>query len=279
MVTEQAHPTAPPGLQPPTPASSASSLRDPVEAADIDAGLLGAHRTRVAKLQEQLERRLADQTLVAEMAEQAFQGPKYDRFADELAAYGMGVMRGWLHSGYAFAISTSRGYPLRTEERDLHLFATDATARTDLAVATVAKALPSFRERALLGGGWQPARGASVTTYFMGACAYSFPNEFRRQQAQRRRWERDSEIGYLASCRTDSQAIDTSALAVGDLRVREELHRLPPRTAAVLALTLDGYSQQEIAELTDGSSTRAVEGVLHRWRKDARERLDQEGEL
>ncbi len=38
-----------------------------------------------------------------------------------------------------------------------------------------------------------------------------------------------------------------------------------PRTRAIVALRMDGYLK-EIAEMLGETSTRAVEGVLYRWR-------------
>ncbi len=47
---------------------------------------------------------------------------------------------------------------------------------------TVAKALPRFKEHALAGGGLRFEGGASLPTYFTGACLYIFPNEFRARR-------------------------------------------------------------------------------------------------
>ena len=43
----------------------------------------------------------------------------------------------------------------------------------------VADALVYFREHALVQGGWSPTGGASLTTFFVGACVQVFPNVFR----------------------------------------------------------------------------------------------------
>jgi DNA-directed RNA polymerase specialized sigma24 family protein len=50
------------------------------------------------------------------------------------------------------------------------------------------------------------------------------------------------------------------------MRVREDLGRMDPRTRAIVALRMDGYRQEEIAEMLGETSVRAVEGVLYRWR-------------
>jgi DNA-directed RNA polymerase specialized sigma24 family protein len=70
---------------------------------------------------------------------------------------------------------------------------------------------------------------------------------------------------------------DPAVLVTGDIRVREDLARAPKREADIVALTLDGYSQEEIKEILGVRSVRAVEGVLHRWRTKENQRLGRGG--
>jgi len=64
---------------------------------------------------------------------------------------------------------------------------------------------------------------------------------------------------------TDSVS-DPAVIATGNIRVRDHLRGIDPRSQAIVALTLDQYSQEEIVELLGEHSIRAVEGVLYRWR-------------
>lgn len=41
---------------------------------------------------------------------------------------------------------------------------------------------------------------------------------------------------------------------------------------AIVALTLDGYSQDEIRELVNATTVRVVEGSLYRWRTKAKQK-------
>jgi DNA-directed RNA polymerase specialized sigma24 family protein len=59
---------------------------------------------------------------------------------------------------------------------------------------------------------------------------------------------------------------DPADLVAGTMRVQEDLARMDPRTRAIVALRMDGYRQEEIAEMLGETSVRAVEGVLYRWR-------------
>ncbi|MFK4106707.1 hypothetical protein ACI2L1_43015 [Streptomyces sp. NPDC019531] len=241
----------------------------PLEAQDemsaVDAG-------RSRKLQENLDRRMADQRMVRLLSEYGFAGVRYDRFAEVLARYGISVLRGWLYSGYVFRLVASRGFDLKPHERELEDLERDSDLREELATMTVARALPLFRQRALVEAGWRADGGASIATYFMGACAYEFPNEYRRHRVQQRRWHHGQiaeEISYAGSSAVRGIAEEV----LGNLRVLEELRAIDdPRTRATVALTIDGYSQEEIQQLLDSASIRAIEGLLYRWRTKAKQR-------
>lgn len=249
------------------------ALGSPVPLSAVLSNITPALAGETRRLQESLQRRIADQELLAQLAEHDFTGPRYDRFEHELAAYGISVMRGWMHSGHVFKLVTSRGFCLYPGEAELEELLRDSDAREELANMTVARALSRFKEHALVGGGWQSDGGASLPTYFMGACLYVFPNEFRARRAYQRRWSRAHQVEatYLEPIAgtISNPAIITASL----LRVCEDLGRLDDRTRAVVALVLDGYSQEEIVELLNEPSVRAVEGVLYRWRAKEKKRM------
>ncbi len=48
-----------------------------------------------------------------------------------------------------------------------------------MAGEVVTVALAPFRDEVLLPGLWDPAKGASLTTYFVGQCILRFPNVYR----------------------------------------------------------------------------------------------------
>jgi len=131
----------------------------------------------------------ADRKLVDVLAAGGFAGPGFDRFRDELARYAVSVLSGWMYSGYVFQLAARRGLVLRPSAGELDELHRDPSLRQELAVMVVAVALPDFREHALVGGGWRPDGGASLTTYFLGACLTVFPNEFRKYRTQRQRWQ------------------------------------------------------------------------------------------
>ncbi len=215
---------------------------------------------------------LSDHELVETLKARGFAGPLYDRFRDDLARYAMSVLVGWMRSGYIFHLTTRRGLALHPTERDLDRLRRDADVSTEIASAVVAVALRRFRDEALVGGGWRQDRGASLTTYFVGACVPAFANEFRRYSAEARRIRAQDSAAVVVMPPEADQAADPANVAIGIMSVRNELAGLDPRTRAVVALRIDGYDLQEIAEILGETSVRAVEGVLYRWRTKERNR-------
>jgi DNA-directed RNA polymerase specialized sigma24 family protein len=218
------------------------------------------------QLDEGLRRRAADQELRDELARHDFAGPQYRRFQEELARYGTAVLRAWMHSGYVFKLTASRGFSLFPTDAELEELHQDSDARDDLANMTVAVALPQFRDRALAGGGWRAEGGAALPTYFMGACLYVFPNEFRKRRVQDEKSRRQDRLDPAVALTEKERRIDPAAEATGNIYVADRIRSADPRAQAVVALTVDGWSQEEIAELLGKRSVRAVEGTLYRWR-------------
>ena len=255
-----------------------SELGKPVPAAAIADSVDPELGEDAKREQESMQRRLADHEMLQVLASDSFVGPRYDRFVSQLAKYGISVLRGWMYSGYLFQLVSARGRNLHPAEWELERLVRDSDVREELANMTVALALPGFRDRALIGGGWRVDGGAGVPTYFMGACVHGFPNEFRKWRSYEQRhgraiWQEGVHHSHVAGT-----AHDPAVLAVGNIRVVDDLRGLDDRTAAVVALTIDGYSQDEIAEMLDLSSPRAVEGMLHRWRGRAKRAAHRGGE-
>ncbi|MGW6060337.1 hypothetical protein [Streptomyces sp. NPDC055189] len=258
-------------------ASAASPARNPQPAEQMRA--LGApvpgeslremdteNARRARRLQENLDRRMADERMVRMLSADGFAGPRYDRFEEELARYGISVLRGWMHSGFVFKLVALRGFDLRPDELELEELVRDGELREELAMMTVARALPAFRQRALVEGGWRAEGGAGVATYFMGACAYEFPNEYRRYRRQEKRWRRGQvSEDVTTEARSAVRCVEEAVLS--NLWVLDELKSIgDPRIQAAVALTVDDFSQEEIQQLLDAKSIRAVEGMLYRWR-------------
>jgi len=208
---------------------------------------------------ERKAQRIRDQQLVDRLGHRGFTGPEYATFAGEFAAYGMSICRAWLTSGIIFSFCARRG---RSIGRPPNRWSADD--RHELALETVAVALKEFRERALVQRQWSPDGGASLKTYFIGTCLFVFPNVFRTWQRGEDRWSQ-VDLGEPLLDREGSPHDDPASVVPLRVDVTAELRNLDPRTAAVIVLTAERYTQQEIAEVL-GTSIRAVEGILNRHR-------------
>jgi hypothetical protein len=222
---------------------------------------------------ESTDRKVADELLLKHLAKDGFKGPDYDRFQNELARYSISVLRAWMCSGAIFRLTARYGFGLEPTGEELQALHRDSDLREELAGTTVACALRTFRQRALIEGGWTGDGGACITTYFMGACLRAFPNEFRRHRTSEDSYRRALQCQRyeLAPYRTSPSAEDE---VVGILHVMEHLSEISqPRTRlAVAAVVLSDFTHEEIMRLLEARSVRAVEGILHRWRKKAKHR-------
>lgn len=219
-----------------------------------------------------------DKRTVQLLAEEDFEGPRYERFADELARYAIPVLEGWMQSGKMFRELVKCGFDLKPNARELEELSRDSNLRQELADMTVALALPKFRQRALVEGGWKPERGGSITTYFVGKCKYEFLNEYRRYRDHKQKQRLDGEWDEEAAKRLPNTP-SAEAEAIDKQRALEGLRAFESqREREIVDLMIDGYTQEEIREMVDAKSTRAVEAVINRWRKKIKKSMrDKEG--
>lgn len=280
---------SPPEASSPLPADGSSDLQ-PEEASALEvlhrsATLtvdLADHATddRLRRRLASLERLAGDARLRDAMESEGFSGVVYRRFEWELVSYARSVLKGWLYSGSIFDLLAQRGIHLQPKEHEQLALQDDHQARDDLATMVIAVALPTFRERALVDGGWKPEGGAAIATFFMGASLYAFLNEFRT-------WRRllgshgaevpVDDMGALIDVRLRPSNDPADAAVMGD-QILRVLSSHKPRTREVVALHLAGYSHNEIAEMTNAHSAEAIEGVLYRWRTKEKSRAARKGQ-
>ena len=211
-----------------------------------------------------------DVNLVTWLALNRFEGPSYEEFANELAKYGFAVMMAWIMKGVIFARCREKGFGGLPEPP--HGALTEPGVADELASETVAKALRHFRDDVLMKGRWDPARGASIKTYFIGQCLMRFPNIYRywiNNEA------RGSEI--LVGDRSLPTGDGVGHLDPADLAVvRQEVElRLKPiadkKAKAAMILSALGWSQREIG-LELSMTEKAVERTLSYYRRRLKER-------
>ncbi|WP_157591495.1 RNA polymerase sigma factor [Saccharothrix syringae] len=183
-----------------------------------------------------------------------------------IAKYGHALMMSWLRSEAIFARCAEKGCavggpPPYWEHEDL----------VSLAGDTVVKAIDEFRRKALLGGEWDPAGGASLKSYFTTACVYAFPNVYRKWSTDFNRRRRESARsmdleGLVGTATTTPNPADA---AVTRLEVKRGLAAIADeRTRQALVLREAGYTVREIAESL-GTSHGTIKGLLERHRRTA----------
>ncbi|MEU8569851.1 hypothetical protein AB0C51_16095 [Streptomyces pathocidini] len=187
---------------------------------------------------------------------------------DELARYGIAVLYSWIVDGSLQSrIRRLSGHAVHLSSEHL----ADHDGLSELVHTTVAVALRQFRRRALAGTGWQPEKGASVRTFFIGRCLLSFPNEYRRWVREQRQWGplppvplREAE--HLAARDPLSRPEE---LVIDRRTVHALLVEADPRTRRALVGLLYGYPQAVIAaEL--GMTIKSIEMLLYRHRRRLR---------
>jgi RNA polymerase sigma factor (sigma-70 family) len=211
----------------------------------------------------------ADAELVALLAQHNFNGPFYEKFEASLVEYGRPILLAWLRNGEIFARCRSRNLRLSAPPR----FFT-AEDRIQLADDTLAAALPVFRRRALVEGGWGPGQ-AALTTYFVSGLPIHFCNAYRSWCRQVRKdvdWQ--AHLGpepLIAEIPDITVTSDPQLLYILRETVQEELNGLKAELRAILMLLYEGYSYKEIAEI-QGASPESIEAKVYRHRKSMRRR-------
>jgi len=238
--------------------------------------------TQQRAMAENLARREADRELISALARVGFTGPTQEMFEAELAAYTYPVMMAWTRTGEIIKRCKQKGRPLGICDTDAGWSRDD---RCELSTETVARALVFFRKKVLLAGVWDHTRGATIKTYFVGACLFQFPNVYQRWNTERRSWQDRCAVvvddpedpAGLRRLGSDDNT-EEHAIARHQLQqVMTELKDSYPDLRQVVQLQLLGYTcAQAAAHL--GLSARAIEGQWYRFRKQSRSN-DEEGRL
>lgn len=232
------------------------------------------------KAEEHFSRLAGDRELAAELERQEYTGADYDAFANEVARYGWAVMRGWIYKNQIHDEVRKKGFGSLEPEPRPGAMVEDAEGLAD---ETVVRALNGFREKVLLPGKWDPAKGASLRTYFVGQCLLQFSNVYKTWHRQEMRsYAEPQETNFEMELDGFEQDLAAPRAPGADARavVTDELRRAfgsitdsRARSAFYLSV-VHGYSYEEIGRKLDMTG-KAVESALARARlqaKRARER-------
>jgi DNA-directed RNA polymerase specialized sigma subunit, sigma24 homolog len=230
--------------------------------------------------EERVDRLAGDRDLAAALRAEGFAGRNYDFFAAEIAKYGWAVICGWIYKGQIRAEVARKGFGALEPEPRLGAMVDDAEGLAD---ETVVLALRAFRDNVLVPGMWDPAKGASLRTFFVGQCLRQFSNVYKR-------WRREELRSYTepqappataewADEFEDGPSTPLAPDASEAAQLRDELRRAfgkitdeRVRSAFYLSVT-HGFTHAQIGEKL-GMTAKAVESAIARARQQVRENLE-----
>jgi hypothetical protein len=191
--------------------------------------------------------RVADEEIVRRLAQEGFDpaGATWAKLSLELISYGYSVFMGWLITGevYRRAAASQGGVGVRGLSRlprDLKLQDDDAH---ELAVALMEVAVRRFRVT-LQRGQWDPARKASLKTFFVGRCLMELPDVHEKWWRERKRW---SEVVEWTQADDGRLSADPPDMVVDVVLFGELFGSEDELTKSMLRLSFNGYTIAEIA--------------------------------
>lgn len=216
---------------------------------------------------------LSNLELVERLRRTCCTGVLWLRTVDRVVSYGTGTLRRQLIDGSVNTKLARLGRPVRLSpaERE-HLYA-HPLERDDLVQDAVFAGLLLLRDHGIMAGGWDPAKGADLMTYFVNGCLLSLPNPLRD-------WRKHRTAG-VATVVHDAADLDAlAALAafgapdgdpawdVHDRAALEELLAALPQPIVDVARSVacDGLSWADACR-RHPISPRVVEGHLRRYRR------------
>lgn len=206
-------------------------------------------------------RRRADVTLCAYFREQKYQGPDWDYFVHQLLSYGLTRTRLMLASRAFVRDRPGRRYSMEGCSLD---------DLEELASDVVLAGFTLFVRKGLVGGEWSPTGGASLATYFDGACRLVFKDQYEKWA--RRRLDSKVELHD----QMDSLLLPSGRDEDGSGLLDRLTLVLDEDEVLIFLLTSEGYSQSEIGKRF-GISEKAIGGRVYRARQKIAPYLPQHG--
>lgn len=241
--------------------------------AKAQAWLADADRDRA---EDRVDRLAGDRELAAALRAEGYRGRNYDLFANEIAKYGWAVIRGWIFKGQIRSEVKRKGFGALEPEPRIGSMLEDAESLAD---ETVVLALIAFRDKVLVPGKWDPTKGASLRTFFVGQCLLQFSNVYKRWRREELRSYAEPQAPPTAAWVDDFEespstpvAPDASEAAQAKDELRGAFGRIKDervRSAFYLSVT-HGFTHAEIGEKL-GMTAKAVESSIARARQQVRE--------
>lgn len=213
-----------------------------------------------------VDRLAGDAALESRLRSVDFAGPEYEYFAGEIARYGYAVLRKWCRTGEI----VPKCHAKRVRARALpDWVVSDADALDDIIQDIVSIAIVKFRDDVLVPGKWDPAKGASLRTYFIGQCLFRYPNA---RELWLNNHGREFAVAELHEALDVPQGPGADHDLLRAVAVESTLRHLSDdRARLTFSLLAQGYTQDEIAAHL-GTTRKAVERYVARERARQRSR-------
>lgn len=209
---------------------------DPVHEHELRA--IEEENDKARRAAENLARLEKDWVLYREMADEGFEGPVWLQYAEELCAYGIEVITAWMVTGEMFAKATQRGRGVGQKPREFNRDDCE-----DVAQEVLVRGIRHFQDYALRRCKWDPSKGASMRTYFIGGCISQFSNAYHAWRDKEAQPVDPSEALLHAN-----ETIDVASQVTRAATIESALTQLRPADRAIIELYRNGYEHQEIAD-------------------------------
>jgi DNA-directed RNA polymerase specialized sigma24 family protein len=212
----------------------------------------------------------ADEALIDALRQANFQGPIWERFAQELARYGLPIVKSWIASLKMFTKCANKDVRCPGPPRNAQRLPDDDAS--EMANEIIARALNKFRDKILRPGRWSPQGGASLKVMFVTQCIFQFPNVYRHWLVENKQLPLDDfeDLDVIEAPEGDPAGL---VIVRGEIAHALEHYVKDARTAQVLLLRALQYTAKESAEIL-GTTERAIDGVLQRHWRAIRKRSD-----
>jgi DNA-directed RNA polymerase specialized sigma24 family protein len=221
-----------------------------------------APATQQDKVAANLARLHSDRELLEQVKAADFTGPEYQQLHDDLWMHAWKVLRTLVRTGRILDIDI--GFPHSVPNREeWDLLHGSAEVRDGLVIEAIASAVQPYMTR-LRNEGWNPEKGASLRTHFIGFACRHFWHAFTRWAKKRRRdlaMLTDLQKLYRPSDSAEDPALRISQRAA----LRRILRSASTEQKAMAALLLRGMTHVEVAEALN-MTTRQVEARMRALR-------------
>jgi DNA-directed RNA polymerase specialized sigma24 family protein len=212
-----------------------------------------------------LERLNADLEVINDLRIDGFVGARWEAFAHILLGYSFQVLTTWIRRGVVFEKCSQKGIRHFSGTPKLRRFPYDEAE--DLAQEVLREAIDHFRDDVLLPGKWDPRKGASLKTYFIGQCLLRFPGCYARWYSNYAKHAPAHRAGVV---QLDPNPTDPATIAIRRAHLAHLFRDLDRETRAIVELRAQKYRLDEIAELLE-TSVPAIKSRLHRLKKRMQE--------